>query len=62
MGSIVQQIHHSGVTVRNMEESLKFYGDVFGFKKIGGVNLDVDTEGRMKGVRMTISFLKTGLS
>ena len=60
MGRVVQQIHHSGITVRNMEESVKFYGDVLGFKRIGGVDLEVDAEGGMKGVKMIISFLKAG--
>ncbi len=60
MGDIVQQIHHSGITVKNMEESIKFYADVFGFKKIGGIDLNVDEEGGMKGVKMVIAFLKAG--
>jgi catechol 2,3-dioxygenase-like lactoylglutathione lyase family enzyme len=60
MASMVQQIHHSGITVSNMEESVRFYGDVFGFKKIGGVDVEVDKEGGMKGVKMKISFLKAG--
>ena len=60
MAEVVQQIHHSGITVKNMQESVKFYVDVFGFKKIGGVDLNVDEEGGMKGVKMMIAFLKAG--
>ena len=60
MENVVQQIHHSGITVKNLDESIKFYGDVFGFKKIGGVDINVKEEGRMKGVKMNIAFLKAG--
>ena len=60
MGEVVQQIHHSGITVKNMQESIKFYADVFRFKKIGGFDLNVDEEGGMKGVKMIIAFLKAG--
>lgn len=60
MGNIVQKIHHTGITVKNLEESIKFYEEVFGFKLIGGVDLDVDAEGIMKGVKIKIAFLKAG--
>lgn len=60
MGDIVQKIHHTGITVKNLEESIKFYEEVFGFKLIGGVDLDVGAEGIMKGVKIKIAFLKAG--
>jgi catechol 2,3-dioxygenase-like lactoylglutathione lyase family enzyme len=56
----VQKIHHSGITVKNTEESVAFYEKVFGFRKIGGVEIEVDEEGDMKGVRIKITFLKAG--
>jgi len=57
---IVNQIHHGGITVRDTDESIAFYENVFGFKKMGECDLSVDTEGGMKGVRIRISFLKAG--
>ncbi len=60
MEGIVKKIHHSGITVRNLEESVQFYESVFGFRKIGGVELTVNEEGDMKGVHIHIAFLKAG--
>jgi len=60
MQGFVTKIHHSGITVKNLDESVRFYEDVFGFKKIGGVDLRVEEEGDMKGVYIKIAFLKVG--
>ena len=57
---IVKQIHHSGITIEDTDESVAFYENVFGFKKLGECDLSVDVEGEMKGVRIRISFLKSG--
>jgi len=60
MKGFVTKIHHSGITVKNLEESVRFYEDVFGFKKIGSADLRVDEEGGMKGVYIKIAFLMAG--
>ena len=60
MADIVKKIHHTGVTVRSMEESIAFYGEVFGFNHIGGCDLTVEREGGLKGVHIKIAFLQAG--
>lgn len=60
MKDIVKQIHHTGVTVRDLDESIAFYEEVFGFKHVGGCDLTVEDEGEMKGVQIKIAFLQAG--
>jgi catechol 2,3-dioxygenase-like lactoylglutathione lyase family enzyme len=60
MADIVKEIHHTGITVRNLEESVAFYDRVFGFKHVGGCELKVDQEGEMEGVQINIAFLQAG--
>jgi catechol 2,3-dioxygenase-like lactoylglutathione lyase family enzyme len=60
MEDIVKQIHHTGITVRNLDESITFYEKVFGFKYMGECDLKVDDEGEMKGVQIKIAFLQAG--
>jgi len=60
MEDIVKQIHHTGITVRNLEESIAFYKKVFGFEHVGGCDLTVEAEGEMKGVQIRIAFLRAG--
>jgi len=60
MADIVTEIHHTGITVRNLDESIAFYGKVFGFTHVGGCELTVDQEGEMKGVQIKIAFLEAG--
>jgi catechol 2,3-dioxygenase-like lactoylglutathione lyase family enzyme len=56
----IKKIHHSGISVRDLQESVKFYEEYFGFKKLGGTYLEVEEEGHMKGVKIKIAFLKAG--
>jgi catechol 2,3-dioxygenase-like lactoylglutathione lyase family enzyme len=60
MEDIVKQIHHTGITVRDLDESIAFYKKVFGFEHVGGCDLKVDDEGGMKGVQIKIAFLQAG--
>jgi len=60
MADIVKEIHHTGITVRSLDESIAFYEKVFGFKHVGGCDLKVDQEGEMKGVQIKIAFLQAG--
>ena len=60
MKEMVNKIHHTGITVKSLEESVDFYETVFGLKKVGECYLVVDQEGGMKGVEIRIAFLKAG--
>jgi catechol 2,3-dioxygenase-like lactoylglutathione lyase family enzyme len=60
MGNIVKKIHHTGITVRDLRESIQFYEQVFGFNHVGGCDLTVDREGGLKGVSIKIAFLQAG--
>lgn len=55
-----RRVHHTGITVRDMEESVAFYRDFLGLEKSGECLLEVTDEGEMKGVRIRISFLAGG--
>lgn len=54
------RVHHTGITVRNMEESVAFYRDFLGIEKTGECYLEVTDEGPLKGVQIQISFLADG--
>jgi catechol 2,3-dioxygenase-like lactoylglutathione lyase family enzyme len=60
MADIVNKIHHTGITVRSLDESIEFYREIFGFKHIGGCDLTVEREGGLKGVHINIAFLQAG--
>jgi catechol 2,3-dioxygenase-like lactoylglutathione lyase family enzyme len=60
MADIVKEIHHTGITVKNLQESIAFYENVFGFRHVGGCDLKVDQEGEMQGVQIHIAFLQAG--
>jgi catechol 2,3-dioxygenase-like lactoylglutathione lyase family enzyme len=44
MLSGIRGIHHVSLTVSDLEAVMRFYCDVFGFKKIAGLNLPEDYE------------------
>jgi len=60
MAEIVEKLHHTGITVHDLEESIAFYEKVFGLKHTGGCDLSVDREGGLKGVHIKIAFLQAG--
>ena len=60
MTTIVKKIHHSGITVKNLAESVKFYEEYFGLKKVGECEVGVEQDGHMKGVKIKVAFLKAG--
>jgi catechol 2,3-dioxygenase-like lactoylglutathione lyase family enzyme len=60
MNDIVSCLHHTGITVKNLEESIAFYSGIFGFEHVGGCDLTVDRDGGLKGVRINIAFLRVG--
>ena len=60
MGRKVEKIQHSAITVKDLEESVKFYQDFLGLEKIGEIDLSVDQEGFFKGIDVHIAFLKAG--
>jgi catechol 2,3-dioxygenase-like lactoylglutathione lyase family enzyme len=60
MTEVVTKIHHTGVTVRSLDESIAFYNEIFGFEHIGGCDLTVDREGGLKGICIKIAFLQAG--
>ena len=47
---VKKKIHHTGITVLNLDESIAFYKKVFGFEHVGGCDLSVEAEGEMIGV------------
>jgi len=60
MEDMVQRIHHTGITVWDLDASIAFYNKIFGFEHVGGCDLSVEAEGEMKGVRIKIAFLRAG--
>jgi catechol 2,3-dioxygenase-like lactoylglutathione lyase family enzyme len=60
MKSIVTKLHHTGITVRDTEESLAFYREFLGIEKVGECFLSIDDGGKLDGVKIKISFLAVG--
>ena len=56
----IVKVHHTGITVRDLEESVRFYEQYFGFRTIGGCDTAVEQDGRMKGSSIRIAFLRAG--
>lgn len=44
------KVHHVGISVRDMDEAISFWSEVFGF--------ELDFRAELKGIRTTIAFLK----
>ena len=42
--------HHVGISVRDMDEAVRFWSEVFGF--------ELDFKAELKGIRTTVAFLK----
>ena len=53
------KIHHGQVTVKNLEESIKFY-EKLGLKLAGRVEQTVTQEGNLKNAKMKIALLQAG--
>ena len=60
MNNQLINLDHCSITVRNLEESVKFYEKYLGLNKIGNFELTIDAEGDLKNVRLKIAFLKAG--
>ena len=60
MGGTVANINHCSITVRSIEESVRFYEKYFGLKKVSEFDLTVDAEGSLKGVSFKAVYLKAG--
>ena len=60
MNNQLVNLDHCSITVRNLDESVKFYEKYLGLKKIGNFELTIDAEGDLKGVKMKIAFMKAG--
>lgn len=60
MGKIVSCINHSSITVRDLEESLKFYKKYLGLKKVNEFVLSIDAEGSLEGVTIKAAYLQAG--
>ena len=56
----VKKLHHTGITVKNTEESIEFYKNFLGIEKIGECLLEVNDGGALDGVKIRISFLAVG--
>ena len=52
-----RKVNHSSITVRNLEESLKFYEKYFGLKKEKEYTVTVDAEGTLHGVTFKAVYL-----
>jgi catechol 2,3-dioxygenase-like lactoylglutathione lyase family enzyme len=52
-----RKVNHSSITVRNLEESLRFYETYFGMKKEKEFVVTVDAEGTLKGVTFRAVYL-----
>lgn len=56
-------IHHNEITVRDLDESLKFYTDVLGLepsKELKRHVKEMEQSGKMKNVKMDIAVLQVG--
>lgn len=60
MNNQLNNLDHCSITVRNLEESVKFYEKFLDLKKIGNFEVTVDAEGDLKNVKMKIAFMKAG--
>jgi catechol 2,3-dioxygenase-like lactoylglutathione lyase family enzyme len=60
MGGTVTNINHCSITVKNMEESLRFYKKYFGLEPVSEFDLTVDAEGSLKGITFKAVYLKAG--
>jgi methylmalonyl-CoA/ethylmalonyl-CoA epimerase len=56
------KIHHGGLTVRNLNESIKFYQSLLGLKKVDELEVTVNQNGAFKGARIKVAFLKVGVN
>ena len=58
----ISKIHHGGLTVKNLRESIKFYEDFLGLKKVNELEVTIDQEGGFKGAKIKVAFLKVGVN
>ena len=55
-------VAHIGITVRNMDQALRFYRDTLGLKVLGDVMIDgdaADTLTRERGVKLRVVYLRS---
>lgn len=55
---IVKRIHHSEITVKDLDKSIEFYQRTLGLKPVGKTEMHVTQEGGLKGAKMKIAFLQ----
>jgi catechol 2,3-dioxygenase-like lactoylglutathione lyase family enzyme len=58
----VYKIHHGGLTVKNLKESIKFYENLLGLKKVDELEVSLKQEGAFNGATIKVAFLKAGLN
>ena len=58
----VSKIHHGGLTVKNLKESIKFYENLLGLKKVDELEVTINQEGAFKGATIKVAFLKAGVN
>lgn len=54
---MIIKIHHCEITVRDLDESIKFYQEALGLKLVGKAEQTVTREGGLKNVKMKLAFL-----
>jgi catechol 2,3-dioxygenase-like lactoylglutathione lyase family enzyme len=58
----VDKIHHGGLTVKNLKESIKFYEKLLGLKKVDELEVTIHQEGDFNGATIKVAFLKAGVN
>ena len=54
---MVYKIDHCEITVRNLDEAIKFYQKILGLKLVGKAEQIVTQEGELQNVKMKLAFL-----
>ena len=54
------KIHHGGLTVKNLEESIEFYQNLLGLEMVDKLEVTINDEGGFKGATIKVAFLKAG--
>jgi catechol 2,3-dioxygenase-like lactoylglutathione lyase family enzyme len=54
----MEKIDHCEITVRDLDDSIKFYKEIFGLQLKGRAEQTVTQEGDFKGVKMRLAFLE----
>jgi len=60
MNNQLSNLDHCSITVRNLEESVKFYEEYLDLKKIGNFEVTIDAEGDLKDAKLKIAIMKAG--